>query len=56
MALNSSDNLPVLQMHHTVTDTYRFTCFCVEVLIIRYDKMVSHMTPHVHLSYVISSM
>jgi hypothetical protein len=27
-----------------VTDTYIFSVFCVRVLIIRYDKMVSHMT------------
>jgi hypothetical protein len=42
-------------MEH-VTDMYLFACFCVEVLIIRCDKMVSHMMPYVHLSYVISSM
>jgi hypothetical protein len=30
--------------------TYVFASFYVEVLIIRYDKMLSHMTPHVHLS------
>jgi hypothetical protein len=29
----------------TVMDAYIFLFFCIEVLIIRYDKMISHMMP-----------
>jgi hypothetical protein len=32
-----------------------FSVFCVEVLIIRYDKMVSHMMPTCALVFVIKA-
>jgi hypothetical protein len=37
------DTVLVCGKHQGVTDTYIFSVFCIEVLIIRYDKMVSHM-------------
>jgi hypothetical protein len=37
----------------SVTDAYIFLFFCVEVLIIIYDKMVSHMRPTCALYFVI---
>jgi hypothetical protein len=38
-----------------VTDTYIFSVFCVEVLIIRYDKMVSHMMQTCAFVFVIKA-
>jgi hypothetical protein len=42
-AIYKEDYLGSLQ---DVMDVYIFSVFCVEVLIIRYDKMVSHMMPN----------
>jgi hypothetical protein len=39
----------------TVTDAYIFLFFCVGVLIIRYDKMVSHMMPTCAFIFVIKA-
>jgi hypothetical protein len=38
-----------------VTDVYIFSVFCVRVLIIRYDKMVSHMMPTCAFVFVIKA-
>jgi hypothetical protein len=38
-----------------VTDAYIFLFFCVGVLIIRYDKMVSHMMPTCAFIFVIKA-
>jgi hypothetical protein len=39
-----------------VTDAYIFFCFfCIKVLIIRYDKMVSHMMPKCAFVFVIKA-
>jgi hypothetical protein len=38
-----------------VTDAYIFSVFCVEVLIIRYNKMVSHMMPTCAFVFVIKA-
>jgi hypothetical protein len=42
-------------MSLSVTDAYLFCFFCIEVLIIRYDKMVSHMMPTCAFVFVIKA-
>jgi hypothetical protein len=48
-------NVTSAQQTITVTDAYIFSVFYIEVLIIRYDKIVSHMIPTCAIIFIIEA-